>query len=199
MRASASMTVIALFFTAGSAMAQTTTPSTAPATPTAPSVTTPAANVPPPKPIEGQITTQDQNTVLGSELMRANVYSPDNVNIGKVSDIILKRDGTGIEGIVIGVGGFLGIGEKWVAVKMDKVKLSEVDGTMRLVLSSTKDDLTAAPAFKTKQDQAAESRSTVTPPSTAPRATPGSATTTAPSTPAPAMPMPNPATPAPSR
>jgi hypothetical protein len=109
------------------------------------------------------------NTVLASDLMRATIYAPDNAKIGSVSDIILKRDGSGVDGIVIGVGGFLGLGEKWVAVKLDKVRMTDENGSLKFVLNATKEDLKAAPAFKTKHDQAAEAQRPSTPaPSTTP-------------------------------
>jgi sporulation protein YlmC with PRC-barrel domain len=155
MRASASLTAIALVFGATSAMAQTTTaPETRPMAPSmAPATPAPAA-----KPVEGQIPAQDMNTVLATDLLKATVYSPDNTKIGSVSDIILKRDGSGVDGVVVGVGGFLGLGEKWVAVKLDKIRMSDDNGSLKFVLSATKDDLNAAPAFKTKHDLASEAQ-----------------------------------------
>lgn len=154
LRSTASLTAISLFLGATSVMAQTATPT--PTAPMTPSATAPAA--PAAKPVDGQITAQDMNTVLASDLLRATIYAPDNAKIGSVSDIILKRDGSGIDGIVVGVGGFLGLGEKWVAVKLDKVRMSDENGALKLVLSATKDDLRAAPAFKTKHEQATEAQ-----------------------------------------
>ncbi len=59
---------------------------------------------------------------------------------------------------VIGVGGFLGIGEKNVAVPMDKITVAQnpQDGSMKLTTTETADSLKAAPEFKTLQMQAAE-------------------------------------------
>ena len=63
-----------------------------------------------------------------------------------------------LELAVIGIGGFLGIGEKHVAVPFDDVK-SEVDNNKHvLVVDATKDQLMAAPAFKTVSGQALNER-----------------------------------------
>ena len=114
------------------------------------------ASQPAPKPVEGQIIMQSENTVLASVLKGASVYGPDGSSIGSINDLIVGTDGK-IDGVVIGVGGFLGIGERNVAVKWDKIQLHPGDsGTVRLLLSATKDDLKNAPPFKSKADQEQE-------------------------------------------
>jgi hypothetical protein len=49
--------------------------------------------------------------MLGSSLIGSTVYGRDNENIGDVTDIVIDKTGKAL-GIVVGVGGFLGIGEK---------------------------------------------------------------------------------------
>jgi hypothetical protein len=61
-------------------------------------------------------------------LTNSNVYSPQNENIGTISDIILNADGS-VEAVVIGVGGFLGIGRKDVAVNFDALEMRPAPGT----------------------------------------------------------------------
>jgi hypothetical protein len=116
-----------------------------------------------PSAVQGLITMQDENTFMGSKLMNATVYSPQNEAIGDVNDVILTREGA-VEGVVVGVGGFLGIGEKDVAIKMDRIKLTETDNGVQLVLEATKDELAAAPEFTSKDDvkAAADAQSTQT-------------------------------------
>ncbi|NUH66190.1 PRC-barrel domain-containing protein [Sulfitobacter sp. S0837] len=110
----------------------------------------------PAKPVEGQITMQSENTILAEDLIGSNIYSDAGEKIGDVDDLIVNLDGS-VEGVVIGVGGFLGIGEKWVAVKMDSLStMTDESGALRLVSSATKADLEAAEAFKTAQDMKAE-------------------------------------------
>ncbi|NJO35426.1 MAG: PRC-barrel domain containing protein [Rhodospirillales bacterium] len=57
------------------------------------------------------MTTQASNTVLGTDLIGKTAYGTDQKKIGTVNDVIMKQDGSGIEGVVVGVGGFLGLGE----------------------------------------------------------------------------------------
>lgn len=57
----------------------------------------------------------------GSKLVGLNVYGSDNQKIGDINEVILDRNGQA-KAVVIGVGGFLGIGEKNVAVAFDKVQ-----------------------------------------------------------------------------
>ena len=63
-----------------------------------------------------------------------------------------------IELAVIGVGGFLGIGEKEVAVPFDSVKSDVVNNKHVFTVDATKEQLQAAPAFKTLNDQAFKER-----------------------------------------
>jgi len=95
---------------------------------------------------------------LASTIIGRSVYSstdPQSDNIGDVNDLIVAEDGS-ITHAVIGVGGFLGIGEKNVAVPFDELKVVENNGDLRLVYSATKEQLEAAPAFdRTAYDPAA--------------------------------------------
>ncbi|UOA31402.1 hypothetical protein DSM110093_01167 [Sulfitobacter sp. DSM 110093] len=117
----------------------------------------------PVKPVEGQITMQSENTILADDLIGSSVYSDAGESIGDVDDLIVNLDGT-VEGVVIGVGGFLGMGEKWVAVEMDSLStMTDESGTLRLVSSATKADLEAAEAFVTAQDMEAASQATEDP------------------------------------
>jgi hypothetical protein len=136
---------IALGFAPGT-MAQT------PPAQRAPAVEAPKA------PVAGQILVQDANTVLAKQdLIGQTVYAPDKAKIGSISDLILSKDGKSVEGFVIGVGGFLGIGEKSVALKMDRLKMaSGADGAMQLSMDMTKEELSNTPTFKSKRDQDAE-------------------------------------------
>ena len=58
---------------------------------------------------------------------------------------------------MIGVGGFLGIGEKSVALKLGKLKMATAaDGAMELSMDMTRDELRNTPSFKSKRDLDAE-------------------------------------------
>jgi len=111
---------------------------------------------PPPKPVEGHITMQSDNTVLASSLIGAQVAGADGEGTAEISDVILRTDG-GIEGVVVSVGGFLGLGAHNVAVKWDKIQLQEQpDGKAKLMLTASREDLRAAEKFKSKADVQAE-------------------------------------------
>ena len=56
-----------------------------------------------------------------SKLVGLNVYNDSNESLGSINDLLTDKSGN-IKAVVIGVGGFLGVGEHLVAVSMDKVK-----------------------------------------------------------------------------
>src|SRR3954469_10180222 len=56
-----------------------------------------------------------------SKLVGLNVYNDSNESLGSINDLLTDKSGN-IKAVVIGVGGFLGVGEHLVAVAFDKVK-----------------------------------------------------------------------------
>ena len=165
-------TALSMLLTAG-AIAQDAAPATpAPATTEAPAA--PAATDAPTAPVDsGAMETTDVDEPwdlstgyvavdtdnLGSELIDQPVYSStgdDAEEIGKVSDLIFSEDGK-LSGVVIGVGGFLGIGEKSVAVPFSMLEFTvAADNTERWVVPTTADALTAAPDFVWAKDEPAD-------------------------------------------
>ena len=143
----ASVAVVTLLLGATAAMAQTS-----PAQKPAPATEAPKA------PVEGQILVQDANTVLAKqELIGQTVYAPDKAKIGSISDLLLSKEGKAVEGFLIGVGGFLGIGEKSVAMKLDRLQISPAaEGGLQLTMDVKKEELVNTPTFKSKKDQEAE-------------------------------------------
>ena len=59
-----------------------------------------------------------------SKLMGLNVYNEANEKLGDINELILDKNGK-VNAVVIGVGGFLGMGEHDIAVTMDKLKFIE--------------------------------------------------------------------------
>jgi ribosomal 30S subunit maturation factor RimM len=82
-----------------------------------------------------------------SKLVGAKVYNGANENIGSVEDIILKADGT-MDEVVLSVGGFLGIGEKYVAMPFSALKVSREGGSVKITTDGTKDSLKALPDYQ---------------------------------------------------
>jgi hypothetical protein len=103
----------------------------------------------PPKPVEGQIILQDKSTFLASAIIGGSVYSPGDESVGDVNDLVIKPTGE-IEAVVVGVGGFVGIGEKNVAIALNRFTIEPTEdlASTKLVLNATKEELEAAPAFK---------------------------------------------------
>src|SRR5918998_5145867 len=70
----------------------------------------------------GQIMTQmPQDLMRGSRLMGVDVYGADNQKIGDIDEVLVDRQGK-IHGLVVGVGGFLGLGQKDVAIPFDQIQ-----------------------------------------------------------------------------
>jgi sporulation protein YlmC with PRC-barrel domain len=82
-----------------------------------------------------------------SNYYKQNVYDPKQSKIGTVDDVLLDKAGK-VTGLVIGVGGFLGAGEKDVIVPFTAVKSEKKDDKWWLTLDETKDGLKDAPGFK---------------------------------------------------
>jgi sporulation protein YlmC with PRC-barrel domain len=75
------------------------------------------------------------------------VYDPKETKIGDIDDVLVDKDGR-ITALIIGVGGFLGVGEKDVAVPFSAVKGTKKNDKWWLTLNETKDSLKKAVGFK---------------------------------------------------
>ncbi|MFD1327365.1 PRC-barrel domain-containing protein [Mycoplana ramosa] len=127
------------------------------------------------------LTEQSPDEISANTYIGQSVYNAADESIGSIHDLIIEKDG-GITAAVIGVGGFLGIGEKWVAVPFGNISIAQAPdgGEVKLTTTETAESLQAAPEFKTLTQKVAE-RSTVDTTAT------GSTTMApAPATPAPA-------------
>lgn len=78
-----------------------------------------------------------------SKLMGLDVYNEANEKLGDINELILDKNGK-VAAVVIGVGGFLGMGEHDIAVSMDKLKfIEEPVRTSSTATTTTKDTATA--------------------------------------------------------
>jgi len=100
---------------------------------------------------------QNTSEVLGSDFVGTPVNGKDGQTLGKITNLVFDQEGR-IELAVIGVGGFLGLGEKEVAVPFDALKSGEVNNKQVFVLDATKEQLQAAPAYKTLSGEAFKQR-----------------------------------------
>ena len=93
------------------------------------------------------LTTLPQDVTTVANYYKQNVYDPSDTKIGQISDVLLNKEGK-VNAFIIGVGGFLGVGEKDVAVPFDAVHATEKDGKWYLTMSATKDALKNARGYK---------------------------------------------------
>jgi hypothetical protein len=78
---------------------------------------------------------------------KQNVYDPNQQKIGEIMDVLVSSSGQ-IDAAIVGVGGFLGAGEKDVAVSFSAIKAEKKNDKTYLTLNTTKDALKSAPGFK---------------------------------------------------
>jgi len=135
------------------AFAQTTAAPSSAAAPhaTVPAATSPAAAPHAAAPAAAPATAQASrhmrdDQIRASKLIGASVYDPNDQKIGAVDELVLNPDGK-VADVVIGVGGFLGAGEKRVAVPMADLKRGKND---HFVLAATKDSLKQMANFELK-------------------------------------------------
>ncbi|MGD9920831.1 MAG: PRC-barrel domain-containing protein [Pseudorhodoplanes sp.] len=119
------------------------------------------------------INAQGSDQWLSSSFIGVDVVGPDNEKIGDVADILFQKDGS-VVGYVVGVGGFLGIGAKNVALAPSSFQVVPANperattgsastaanaDDIKLKLSMTKDQLKQAASFESKREQEAKARS----------------------------------------
>ena len=87
------------------------------------------------------------NSMTVTEWYKQNVYDPQDNKIGEIMDVLVDREGKATA-LIIGVGGFLGAGEKDVAVPFSAVQVKSKNNKPYLVMNATKDHLRSAKGFK---------------------------------------------------
>jgi sporulation protein YlmC with PRC-barrel domain len=128
-------------------------PTTDPAQPAEPATAEaePAAS---PPPSEAVIPAQAAGDVRAEKLIGMTVYDTNGDKVGQVKDILFSEDGQAT-GVVLSVGGVLGLGAKQVGLQWSEVDI-QPDAEVAKV-QYNKDQLEAAPDFKTQEAQKAES------------------------------------------
>jgi sporulation protein YlmC with PRC-barrel domain len=92
------------------------------------------------------LTTVPNSGVTVSEYYKQSVYDAKDNKIGDVNDVLLDKSGQ-VSAVILGVGGFLGIGEKNVAVPFTAIKITEKDGNRYLVMDASKEALQSATGY----------------------------------------------------
>jgi type IV secretory pathway VirB10-like protein len=123
------------------------------AKPIAPDQSTEAAKPIAPEQSAQFLTEQKPDELLASKLIGKPAVNSQDETIGNVNDFVTDRSGKVI-GALIGVGGFLGIGEKHVAVRFEDLKFTRDDNdNVKVTLNISKEMLASAPAYKTVEEQ----------------------------------------------
>ncbi|WP_425426624.1 PRC-barrel domain-containing protein [Alkalimonas amylolytica] len=94
----------------------------------------------------GHISSAPSDGMHASNLIGTNVRTNDNEDIGSVDDLVIDDNGR-VVAILVSVGGFLGMGQKDVAIGWDNVTRSGSSDKQELRVDVTRDDLRAAPTF----------------------------------------------------
>lgn len=91
---------------------------------------------------------------LASNLIGQSVYNAQDEMVGDINDLVTDRNGK-IVAVLIGSGGFLGLGEKDVAMRFEDLKLArDENDSIKIVADLTKETLAAAPDYETLSEQA---------------------------------------------
>jgi sporulation protein YlmC with PRC-barrel domain len=111
----------------------------------------PMANAPmTKKPPETFVAVRSADEWRASKIIGSSIAGPGGATIGDVNEVLVDTDG-GVRYVVIGVGGFLGIGEKNVAVPFSQLTIvptKDGDAIEKISVTYTKDELKQAPTFK---------------------------------------------------
>jgi sporulation protein YlmC with PRC-barrel domain len=99
-------------------------------------------------PAEAKFSTVSKDEMFSSKLKGLNVYNSKDETIGEISDLAIKNNE--LQALILSVGGFLGVGEHYVAVSPASLSIhyDKDKNAWRATMNTTKDALKAAPEFK---------------------------------------------------
>jgi sporulation protein YlmC with PRC-barrel domain len=98
------------------------------------------------------MTTVPASSLTVTDWYKQDVYNPSNTKIGEVMDVLVEPNGQ-ISTVIVGVGGFLGVDEKDVAVNFNSIQKTMKDNKVYLTIDATKEALKNAPGFKYDSDK----------------------------------------------
>ena len=99
-------------------------------------------------PADAKFSTVSKDEMFSSKLKGLNITNQKDETVGEITDLAFKNDK--IAAMILSVGGFLGMGERYVAVAPSSVnvKYDEKNSKWTATMNTTKDALKAAPEFK---------------------------------------------------
>ncbi len=100
-------------------------------------------------PAEAKFSSVSKDEMFSSKLKGLNVYNQKDEKVGEITDLAIGK-GEQLQAMILSVGGFLGVGEHYVAVSPSSVRVSynKDKDTWNAKMNTTKDQLKAAPEFK---------------------------------------------------
>lgn len=129
--------------TSGAAFSQGTPPTPGERPGTGPGATTP--------PARSETMTSKPGTgtaeVQGNKLIGADVKGASNEKIGDVTEVLVSTDGK-VNAIVVSVGGFLGMGDRRVALPWEQLRFSSEGNDLVVMASATKESLKEMPEYR---------------------------------------------------
>jgi len=115
------------------------------------------------------VTVDAKKAVLATSFIGSSVFTSSDENIGDINDLIFDDKGM-IQAAIVGVGGFLGMGEKDVALPISKITVTrDENNAIKLTVQASREELERAPAF----DKTLFLVKTPAPDTSTPQTTPG--------------------------
>ena len=99
-------------------------------------------------PADAKFSTVPNDEILSSKLKGLNVHNQKDESVGAISDFAIKNNQ--VDALILSVGGFLGLGEHYVAVSPSSVNIryDSANDNWLASMNTTKEALIAAPEFK---------------------------------------------------
>jgi hypothetical protein len=93
---------------------------------------------------------EEAQFLADEEVIGKEVVNMMDEEVGTIADLVMDQDQK-LVGVVLSVGGFLGIGEKWVAVPVEQIDFPTAEEPARLLAAVTEEQLKNAPDFTTRE------------------------------------------------
>ncbi|MGH6921299.1 MAG: PRC-barrel domain-containing protein [Geminicoccaceae bacterium] len=118
-----------------------------------------AEEVAPPADMEFLQVQEEAQFLANDEVIGRDVVNEMDEQVGSIADLVMDQDQK-LVGVVLSVGGFLGVGDKWVAVPVEQIDFPTAEEPARLLAPVTEEQLTNAPDFMTRKALEAEQAAT---------------------------------------
>lgn len=100
---------------------------------------------------QGYLASAPANGMQASELIGTELKTSGDESVGEIGDLIIDQNGQ-VVAVVVSVGGFLGMGEKHVAIEWDAVQMSATPDNQELRVDTTREELESAPNFEKQEN-----------------------------------------------